>query len=90
MHESPLHLVPHTLRPGFRETYGVDISGEVCPFCRSRLEQQYAGDFLQMPVERFFISEAGRSGIGTYAPHDPTTADLADLVKNEDLSRYIL
>ncbi len=87
VHESPLHLVPHTLRPGFRETYGVDISGEVCPFCRSRLEQQFAGDFLQMPVERFFISEAGRSGIGTYAPHDPTTADLADLVGSVDLSK---
>src|SRR5690606_5830464 len=25
VHESPLHLVPHTLRAGFRETYGVDI-----------------------------------------------------------------
>ena len=23
VHESPLHLVPYTLRPQFRETYGV-------------------------------------------------------------------
>jgi len=87
VHESPLHLVPHTLRATFRDTYGVDITGEVCPFCRSRLEEQYGGDFMQMPVERFFISEAGRCGIGTYAPHDPTTADLADLVGSVDLSR---
>jgi serine protein kinase len=87
IHESPLHLIPHTLRPNFRETYGVDISGEICPYCRMRLEQQYNGDFLQMPVERIFISEAGRSGIGTYAPHDPTTADLADLVGSVDLSK---
>ena len=87
VHESPLHLIPHTLRPGFRETYGVDIHGEVCPYCRMRLEQQFQGDFLQMPVERTFISEAGRSGIGTYAPHDPTTADLADLVGSVDLSK---
>ena len=35
---------------------------------------------MRMPVERIFISEAGRLGIGTYAPHDPTTADIADLV----------
>jgi serine protein kinase len=28
---------------------------------------------MQMPVHRIFISEAGRSGVGTYAPHDPTT-----------------
>ncbi|MCE3608198.1 serine protein kinase [Massilia sp. P8910] len=85
--ESPLHLVPHTMRASCRNTYGIDISGEVCPHCRARLEDQYAGDFMQMPVERFFVSEAGRSGIGTYAPHDPSTADLADLVGSVDLSR---
>lgn len=87
VHESPLHLIPHTLRPSFRETYGVEISGELCPHCRSRLEEQHGGDFLRMPVERIFISEAGRVGIGTYAPHDPTTADLADLVGSVDLSK---
>lgn len=87
VHESPLHLVPHSLRASFRTTYGVDIVGEVCPHCRSRLEQQYAGDFMQMPVERIFITEAGRVGVGTYAPHDPNTADLADLVGSVDLSK---
>ena len=46
-----------------------------------------AGDFMKMPVERIFISEAGRMGIGTYAPHDPTTADIADLVGSVDLSK---
>jgi serine protein kinase len=87
VHESPLHLIPHTLRSTFRETYGVEITGEICPHCRARLEQHYSGDFLQMPIERIFISEAGRIGIGTYAPHDPTTADLADLVGSVDLSK---
>src|SRR6266571_3130826 len=87
VHESPLHLIPHTLRPSFRQTYGVEIMGEVCPHCRLRIEQQYGGDFMQMPIERIFMSEAGRVGIGTYAPHDPTTADLADLVGSVDLSK---
>jgi serine protein kinase len=87
VHESPLHLLPHTLRAGFRTTYGVDAVGELCPHCRARLEQELAGDFLHMPVERLFLSEAGRCGIGTYAPHDPSTADLADLVGSVDLSR---
>lgn len=87
VHESPLHLIPHSLRASFRETYGVEIKGEVCPHCRSRLENEYKGDFMQMPIERLFISEAGRVGIGTYAPHDPTTADLADLVGSVDLSK---
>src|SRR5689334_21407434 len=104
VHESPLHLVPYTLRPKFRETYGVEITGELCPLCRARLEEGrtqlnategavarksegMAGDFMKMPVERIFISEAGRMGIGTYAPHDPTTADIADLVGSVDLSK---
>ncbi len=64
-----------------------DIQGELCPSCRMRLEGEYGGDFMRMPIERIFISEAGRVGIGTYAPHDPTTADLADLVGSVDLSK---
>ncbi len=87
VHESPLHLVPHTLRGQFRSTYGVDVTGELCPYCASRLQHEFGGDFLQMPVQRIFISEAGRVGVGTYAPHDPTTADIADLVGSVDLSK---
>jgi len=87
VHESPLHLVPHTLRAQFRSTYGVEIAGELCPHCTSRLAQEYGGDFMQMPVQRVFISEAGRIGVGTYAPHDPSTADIADLVGSVDLSK---
>jgi len=87
VHESPVHLIPHTLRPQFRQTYGVEITGELCPHCMSRLQHDFHGDFMQMPVERIFISEAGRVGVGTYAPHDPTTADIADLVGSVDLSK---
>jgi serine protein kinase len=87
VHESPLHLIPHTMRPQFRQTYGVEITGELCPHCASRLQHENGGDFMQMPVERIFISEAGRVGVGTYAPHDPTTADIADLVGSVDLSK---
>ena len=87
VHESPLHLIPHTLRPQFRQTYGVELTGELCPHCTSRLQHEYNGDFMQVPVERIFITEAGRIGVGTYAPHDPTTADIADLVGSVDLSK---
>jgi len=87
VHESPLHLVPHTMRGQFRSTYDVDVAGELCPFCASRLQHEFAGDFMQVPVQRIFITEAGRVGVGTYAPHDPTTADIADLVGSVDLSK---
>lgn len=87
MHESPLNLIPMSLRAEFRETYGVEIRGELSPWARDRLEREFEGDFLRMPVERIFLSEASRVGVGTYAPHDPTTADLADLVGSVDLSK---
>jgi serine protein kinase len=87
LHESPLNLVPASLRGKFRETYGVEISGELSPYSRARLDDEFRGDFMQFPVERIFLAEASRVGIGTYAPHDPTTADIADLVGSVDLSK---
>src|ERR1700730_5478391 len=87
MHESPLNLIPTSMRGKFRETYGVDINGELSPWARDRLEREHLGDYLGVPVERVFLSEAMRVGVGTYAPHDPTTADIADLVGSVDLSK---
>src|SRR6201988_4769314 len=58
-HESPLHLVPHTMRPQFRQTYGVEINGELCPLCATRPAREFSGDFMQMPVQRICISEGG-------------------------------
>jgi serine protein kinase len=87
MHESPLNLIPASLRSQFRETYGVEINGELSPWAREKLEREYEGDFLRVPVERIFIAESSRVGVGTYAPHDPTTADIADLVGSVDLSK---
>ncbi len=87
LHESPLNLIPASMRGEFRETYGVDVMGELSPYCQVRLEEEFEGDFMKYPVERIFLSEAARVGVGTYAPHDPTTADIADLVGSVDLSK---
>lgn len=87
LHESPLHLVPASMRAQFRETYGVEITGELSPHSQVRLDDEFEGDFMKFPVERIFLSEASRVGVGTYAPHDPTTADIADLVGSVDLSK---
>ncbi|MDJ0928592.1 MAG: serine protein kinase, partial [Gammaproteobacteria bacterium] len=87
LHESPLNLIPASMRSKFRETYGVDIQGELSPHSQARLDDEFNGDFMQFPVERIFLNEASRVGIGTYAPHDPTTADIADLVGSVDLSK---
>jgi serine protein kinase len=87
LRESPLNLVPTSLRAEFREAYGVDIAGEVSPWARDHVDRECDGDYLRVPVERIFLSEAARCGIGTYAPHDPSTADIADLVGSVDLSK---
>jgi serine protein kinase len=87
LRESPLNLIPTSLRAEFRETYGVSISGELSPWARDYLDRDCEGDYLRVPVERIFLSEAARCGIGTYAPHDPSTADIADLVGSVDLSK---
>jgi serine protein kinase len=87
LHESPLNLIPASLRARFRNTYGVNVIGELSPYSAARLNDEFNGDFMKFPVERVFISEAARVGIGTYAPHDPTTADIADLVGSVDLSK---
>src|ERR1700719_1640841 len=87
LRENPLNLVPAGLRAEFRDRYGVDIPGELAPWARDHVEREFEGDFVRVPVERVFISEASRTGIGTYAPHDPTTADIADLVGSVDLDK---
>ena len=87
LHESPLNLIPTSMRAKFRETYGVEINGQPSPYAQAILDDEYQGDFMQYPVERVFLTEAARVGIGTYAPHDPTTADIADLVGSVDLSK---
>ena len=87
LRESPLNLIPASLRAGFRDTYGIEVNGEISPWAREFIERECGGDYLQVPVERVFLSEASRCGIGTYAPHDPSTADIADLVGSVDLSK---
>jgi len=87
LRENPLNLIPTSLRAEFRDRYGVLISGELSPWARDFVEREFEGDFVRVPVERVFLAEASRIGIGTYAPHDPTTADIADLVGSVDLAK---
>jgi len=87
LHENPLNLIPASLRAEFRERYGIEVTGELSPWARDYVEREFEGDFIKVQVERIFLSEASRIGIGTYAPHDPTTADIADLVGSVDLAK---
>ena len=86
MHEEPLHLVPHELRPEFERELGVKIEGTLCPACRLRVDMEYEGRIEEVPVERVFLSEERRIGIGTFSPSDPKSQDIADLTGSIDFS----
>ncbi|MBE0342806.1 protein prkA, partial [Paenibacillus sp. 28ISP30-2] len=82
----PLHLIPHELRPDFEKELGVRIEGNLCPACQMRLRTEFDGDIEKVRVERVFISEENRIGIGTFSPSDPKSQDIADLTGSIDFS----
>ncbi|GFZ81633.1 protein PrkA [Paenibacillus marchantiophytorum] len=86
MHEEPLHLIPLELRPEIERELGVKIEGSLCPSCQMRLKTEYNGCIEDVLVERVFISEEGRVGIGTFSPSDPKSQDIADLTGSIDFS----
>jgi len=86
MHEEPLHLIPQELRREVEESLGVRIEGNLCPSCQMRLKEQYDGNIEEVRVERVFISEDNRIGIGTFSPSDPKSQDIADLTGSIDFS----
>lgn len=86
MHEEPLHLIPKDLRDDFQKEYNVYVEGELCPSCRLMVDTEYAGNIEKVPVERVFLSEDNRVGIGTFTPSDPKSQDIADLTGSLDFS----
>lgn len=86
MHEDPLHLIPQELRPEIEKELNVRIEGNLCPSCQMRLQTEYAGQIENVQVERVFISEDNRVGIGTFSPSDPKSQDIADLTGSIDFS----
>jgi serine protein kinase len=86
MHEEPLHLIPPELRADVEKEYGIYIEGELCPKCRWMVEHEFKGEIERIPVRRIAFSEKDRMAIGTFAPSDPKSQDIAELVGGIDLS----
>src|SRR5690625_782338 len=86
MHEDPLHLIPNHLRDDFYKEYGIRIEGSLSPLNTMRLEQDYDGRIEDVRIERIFLSEDQRVGIGTFSPSDPKSQDIADLTGSIDFS----
>ncbi|WP_164670493.1 PrkA family serine protein kinase [Virgibacillus doumboii] len=86
MHEDPLHLIPQHLREDFYNEYGIRIEGNLSPLNSMRLEKEYDGRIEDVKVERIFLNEDKRVGIGTFSPSDPKSQDIADLTGSIDFS----
>lgn len=86
MHEDPLHLLPVALRERFDREFGIKVEGNLCPVCRLRLDEEFAGEVERFPVQRIIFSEENRVGIGTFTPSDPKSQDIADLTGSIDFS----
>jgi serine protein kinase len=87
MHEEPLHLIPVKLRDRVTRETKVSFTGHLCPVCQWRLENDFKGDFLNMPIRRIHLSEAGRVGIGTFEPQDPKTQSVEQLTGGIDYAK---
>ena len=87
MQEEPLHLIPHQMRAGLMEEYGVYIEGDLCPRCRYLLRTSYNGRISEMPVERVVFSEYEAVGIGYYVATNPNPSDASLLVGSVDTTR---
>jgi len=88
--EDPLHLVPRSLRPEFKELYGITIEGDLCPVCRYRLLEEYSSDYINFPVVESTFSVRGRRGVGVVPPMDANTQDTSILIGSEDISKMDL
>lgn len=86
MNEDPLCVIPEKLRPQIEQELGIKIVGEPSPLMARILEEEYQGNFMEMEVERYFISERNRTSIGTFVPSDKKSQDISELVGSIDLS----
>ena len=85
MHEEPLHLIPEELREDFKKQFGVHIEGDLDPVDRWRLENDWKA-IENVPIERIFLSEKDRVGVGTFKPADPKSQDVAELTGSVNIS----
>jgi serine protein kinase len=86
MHEEPLHLIPQDLRADVEREFGLYIEGDLCPYCRYMVDNEYGGRIEEVPISRIAFSEKYRCCIGTFTPSDPKSQDISELVGGIDLS----
>lgn len=84
LNEDPMHLIPERDRADMWNRYGIHIEGKLCPYCQFRFENDWKRNLNHVPVERVYIHEDNRVGIGTFAPAEKN--DMSELYGSVDLS----
>jgi len=88
INEDPLRAIYPEDRDEFYALTGIRVEQHLCPYCAHRLREEFDGDISRFTVERFFISEAERNGIGTFAAGEPNTQDASHLIGAVSLSGF--
>lgn len=91
VHEEPLNFIPMKDRPFWSEKLNVTIEGWPCPHCQWVLDNHYKekGNYrwYDVPVKRMDFSENRRLGIGTFAPSDPKSQDVGELIGRINMAK---
>lgn len=78
INEDPLHLIEdESSRKEIWERYGLKIEGKLCPYCKHKLDHDWKHNISHVKVERFYVDEESRNGIGTFAPAEQN--DMSEL-----------
>ena len=89
MQEEPLHLVPQHRRAQLKESYGLDIEGDLCPRCRDNLKHVYKGDIAQVKVKRVVFGESEGIGMGSFVATSPQGQNLDRLIGSIDVDGLV-
>lgn len=87
IHEDPLHALPLEMRNFLKENHDIYIEGELCPTCKYKLDNEFNGDFRKFEINRVYFGEQERKGVGTFAPSDVKSQDIAELIGSVNLSK---
>ena len=85
IHEDPMHLIPENKRQDIWTQYGIKIEGHLCPVCQFKLRTDWNRNLKEVPVERVYIDEEDRVGIGTFAPAEKN--DMTELYGSADVRK---
>lgn len=86
INEEPFHLYEDDEeRQRIWERSKIKIEGKLCPVCKFKLEKEWSGNLSNAVIERFYIDEETRLGIGTFAPSEKN--DMSELYGSVNLRK---